>query len=674
MSRVDQLIFTRVEPPYSPKRESGYQVVYRSNGITSVEVEEMRRAVEAFTITRGLETPPRWQYFMLSTHTIVIAQSHSIETDNDIMDRTGRKGIFLVHCYALSKQSIGNADSNPFAIFDGLRFATTTDDLRDLITRFGKATGVVEPQDVPLHTLPVRLPTHRWNADEFAKLVRLACDAGKIKATGKMVLMVGTQEEILEALRVALYYASNKFECTFNTNIDRMQTPPLGVYWAVGVSAMQTGPNFIQVNASERRVISVVDFSPPTDPYQIWFDEMTRRGRLYERDQYARIIQVLSEDFQRLSWSNSHIEMLDSHVEACQSFWQVHSDRILQRVSDAVMKHIPANRTLVNAILDFFSKPVNVSKTLSVAVPATISAADLIEIAFLLVENFRVENESFKEGDWHALYEFAMKNKNEPKSIELAFWSAAFLGKDGNKLRVRPLQLMQERHYEQVLKKLGNPFTPADFVTQSMPQKFLPILFHQFANMTITDEQFVSLIEAVQFAGLGNNLEHLPKSLFGRIDTLGAEHLKLIERSLSNTLISSMFTVRVEERRAQLPQPRNLYQRTVSIIRNTYTDMATKMPRIPINRRAYHEQPAIHGESISETSVQPDRRIPKAENQEKRKPEVPLSAAEPFQTAAHPARDEEATQQPSNRGVRAKDEQSVKADRAQDNSLQNNEP
>lgn len=40
---AEQLIFTRVEPPYSPGNTSGYQTVYRSAGLQTNLVEEIEK-------------------------------------------------------------------------------------------------------------------------------------------------------------------------------------------------------------------------------------------------------------------------------------------------------------------------------------------------------------------------------------------------------------------------------------------------------------------------------------------------------------------------------------------------------------------------------------------------------------------------------------------------------
>lgn len=261
IDRVEQLILTRVEAEYSANHLSGYQVVYKSTGISPNEVAEIRQAVESFVTTPGQERQSRWQYLVLSTQRIVVATSNVLKTDIEIIDRSGRPGTFLAHCYVFTGQQLGKVENNPFAILDQFFFVSTTEDFRRLIGLYGQATGVAQALELELHSA-VQQPIHYWKEEEIQKLAILATNADKIKSMNKNVLLIGSQEEIREALRVALYYAVDKLRCTFNTHIDNAPIPPVNAYWALGISNLQhgsnlqRGSNFILVDVSKRYVVT----------------------------------------------------------------------------------------------------------------------------------------------------------------------------------------------------------------------------------------------------------------------------------------------------------------------------------------------------------------------------------------------------------------------------------
>lgn len=678
MIRANQLFLTRVEPTFSPKRMGGYQVVYRSDGITQAESDEVQKAVEAFVATRGLDTPPRWQFFALTNQKVVIAKTHVIDTDTEIMDETGRRGIFLVHCYVFTRQEFSSIQNNPFAILDHWSFASSTDALRDLIERYGKGTGKADVVEGNVYTA-FAPPTHSWSGDEFEKLVRLASNAGKVKSMKKSILLIGTQEDILEALRVALYYSRNKLECTFNTNIDRSQVAP-GLYWALGVSAQQNaGSNFIEVNASERRVVASIDglWEPSNDLYQIWFEELTRRGDIYNRDQNAQFIQQLSEAFtSRRVLNRTDVDALNQWQAACESFESVHRDLIIQRVREAISNHLPQSQ-LLNQLVTYFDQYVPIAYTLCVAIPAEISPEYLIDNSVRMLEHFDIGRESLKPGDWSAFYKLASTHIRAERSLELAFWATIFHGKGTDKERAFVLKSMRPEQFQRVLQKLFNPLHPADFVARGMPSALLDILLHHPRLLQMTDEQFVALIETLCQLGYTERLDRLPEDLYRRIYNLESEHIQQLERLLSSRVVLGVFVQAVRARIAQLPPQQGFMHRISSLVGRGKDQPAAPMrasPRSDTDPYARFKRPSGHkSDTRGGRREQSHRPPPNAEYQQQLRREQKKSDSEPFQTPARPATDDSSSVRRPKSGTRAGDEQTIKPNFEQNDSTPKND-
>jgi hypothetical protein len=144
---LQQIIFTRVEAAYSPKRDSGYQIVYRSDGVSAPDADETQRLIEAFYVGTSPSQPSRMQYVVLKSGTAMIVRTSVVETDKELMDKDGRR-VFLAHAFLLDKFSFDQLESNPFQVIDHARFMTTSGEFRAAVEQYGKATGKIDAASV----------------------------------------------------------------------------------------------------------------------------------------------------------------------------------------------------------------------------------------------------------------------------------------------------------------------------------------------------------------------------------------------------------------------------------------------------------------------------------------------------------------------------------------------
>jgi hypothetical protein len=116
-----QMIFTRVEPEYSPQHKSGFQTVYSSRELSIADVKQIERRVQCFQANDpALE---RWQFFTLESGLVVLTHSVTIESHPQIIDRNRRGGVFLAHCLIFRREDFQKWTHNdPFRIFDRFNF------------------------------------------------------------------------------------------------------------------------------------------------------------------------------------------------------------------------------------------------------------------------------------------------------------------------------------------------------------------------------------------------------------------------------------------------------------------------------------------------------------------------------------------------------------------------
>src|SRR5437879_5945341 len=111
---VQHVIFTRVERVYSPRRTSGYQIVYQSDSLGS-ETLQIEKRLQCFQPhSQSIE---RYQFFWTENEQAVLARSIPLfRPDPEIIDREQRDA-FLAHALVLNKKAFTLVKNDPFAVF-----------------------------------------------------------------------------------------------------------------------------------------------------------------------------------------------------------------------------------------------------------------------------------------------------------------------------------------------------------------------------------------------------------------------------------------------------------------------------------------------------------------------------------------------------------------------------
>lgn len=533
-----QVIFTRVEPAYSPNRNSGFQVVYSSKSLSRDEVEEIKKRVEGFYVPppalppSSVPPPTRAQFHILKSGAAMMAKTVVLETDREILDKESRYGVFLAHVFIADATSFGLVYNNPFAVLDNAPFITTTDQFRNIIAEYGQGTGTAP--EITVYAQSSLASMHSWSADEFSKLASLAEGAEALRATSKTLQIVGSQDEILEAIRAAMIATRNRRDCTFDSNIDRVSIPSGQRYWAVGVPEKKGGSQYVLVNARERRVITdLASILPPTPPpYRVWSETMIATGRADAIPAMSTTVMMLAEHLDNTTpLSPNEIVQIENQQEAASSFIEVHSVRINEMVLAAVGRVGKLSEVLTTVITKYFTQKVLPADTLDVALRGEIEYYRLADAFFqMMKDSFVLGSESLSKDDWLNLLQLARRAQHAP----LQFWVALFIDSDApedaagfEKDRLEALSNMSRKQFPLVMSRLMQPFPPHHFIGKAGDNNNLNLLIETVASnqMDISEPDFADLIKRLGEVNRGDLLDKLIYRV-GRLPADWTEYLR----------------------------------------------------------------------------------------------------------------------------------------------------
>jgi len=539
--RAVQLIYTRVEPAYSPQMKSGFQTVYRSDSLSSADVNAIEKRIQCFRPNQP--TLVRHQFFTLNSGAIVLTNTIQIDSHPEITDMTRRRGAFIAHCLILSRMEFRKVDYNPFVILDHYHFL---DDAEDMVAAFGQATGVAPLVEIEVER-PRYSPPSSWSGAEALKLVALAVQGEQLIRSRQSVLLVGNDDDTHEALQIAfsLLPKSKRLVCTFDTHIDRCPTRQ-GLYWAVGATTRQSSSSYIAVNATERRVPSPAeDTLEGRDLYLTWLKHVSSQENFNSAMDRAFTVQLLAEAFAMRS--QPRLDELDRG--ACREFMRLHEERITRDLEIAVAK--AAGRDVAALSIHYLREAIEIPDLLSVAASQHVDPAKLSAI----VTDWIVEEKpNLKDKAWKALQDLA----RQVSDMRLLHLSAALAKKVDARVRDEALAGMDARTFRSALDQLMYPIAPADFVTAV----YLPLLLSDSRLDNMTNKQFIDLVKAIIKTDSANQLSSLAKHARSLANEPLLKLEKMVKKHSSN--ISQEFKIAIVARREELgqhPSPLSLFRR-----------------------------------------------------------------------------------------------------------------
>lgn len=247
----------------SPRRDGGYQTLYYTRGLLSPdEVRVIERLVQ-YSSARA--SKPKWQSYRLSGKRHVVSRIVPIAE----RDEAGRGGRYFTH--SLVCDVIGGQQFDA-ALLDLLRPQNFLPSLGEVLASDGVRSG-----DTPAVTFDVADEWRRdrpgglrdWTGEQLNQLYMLMSDPHQLIERGQYVALLGSEEQILDALKVAFLLAppdARRF-CSFDTNPAGGASPPEGAFWGCGTSAPAESGYVIdaarcQVTLPESSPLRANGFSP----------------------------------------------------------------------------------------------------------------------------------------------------------------------------------------------------------------------------------------------------------------------------------------------------------------------------------------------------------------------------------------------------------------------------
>lgn len=266
-----QHIFASLTKEQSPTRRRGYQTcLYTHDLLTPATIRDL----EARAQHRASQGKEKWQFYWLPGGKVVVSYLTSVPEP----DEFGRKGRYMAHSIIVSADDWHLLDSNPFTLINAVGFSRT---MGQALALGDLRTGEVGPARVEVNLAGrrerARLLSEQWPTDELWKLARLACRPLTITGGGQFVAFVGDDQQIREALEVALQLPPAPREnCSFDTAAAGCSWPREVTFWGQGLSNEREARTPFVVDAARREVRLPPDWltSVPLTPNEVWLKRL----------------------------------------------------------------------------------------------------------------------------------------------------------------------------------------------------------------------------------------------------------------------------------------------------------------------------------------------------------------------------------------------------------------
>ena len=239
----------------SPRGQAGYQTLfYTRELLTSDEVRVIERRVQ-YSAARSSKA--KWQSYRLSDQRHVISRIIPIPEP----DEFGRRGRYFTHSLICDVHGGPQFDAMMLGLLRTQNFFSSLD---KVMAASGVKTG-----HVPAITLDAGNERagddlsclRNWSGEQLNQLYMLMSDPRQLTEQGQHVALVGNEEQILEALKVAFLLtpaAALRF-CSFDTNASSSDATPDGAFWGRG---SETAGSSSYVIDGARREITLPRSSP----------------------------------------------------------------------------------------------------------------------------------------------------------------------------------------------------------------------------------------------------------------------------------------------------------------------------------------------------------------------------------------------------------------------------
>jgi hypothetical protein len=500
MIRAKHIIYSRLEPAYSPKNDSGYQVAFSSPNLTPSSLDEVIRRVRCYDYQEDMGLK-RYQFFTIPGNLVAIVLSTPIKAHKEIIDKDERDGAFIAHAILLSSEDFQGIDNDPFAVFDGIAhiFATSVEQLRNYIKENSP------PDMLKLVSRNAIDTPYNWSMEQWVKVHDLGVSASETftNSTRTLFLQSRMSQNIVHWIRTALFLIppQTRLDCSFDTHVDGCQ-PQSGRYWVIGGSHPSES-GFVTLNLDQPNLDVVYQLVRVLEtPYRNWLAAAEKQKipltRVFEQIPSAHIIA------RALGEGTALPEIALNHDTAV-AFYAANKGRLNQQLKQALVKVL--NEKISSQILpdltDYLSVPVYVS----VAAQEYITAEALAPIVFQWIVD---RSPTIKA--WKDVLNFAQVAEHAPlqvlASYQLQTWLAPVTNRLNNidAIRRRAVQkLHQANDYKVSVKALMKVVSPRWLITKETAESIARLCDSTILEK-ISDAEFAELVKDIIENGGGISL------------------------------------------------------------------------------------------------------------------------------------------------------------------------
>lgn len=528
---AQQMVFSRVEPDYSPKGVSGFQTIYASPSLKADEIMFIEARISCYQPPVGNQLA-RKQFFGLPSGKVVITNTVTIESDPIITDRDRRTGAFIAHCLVFSPTDFLLILNNPFKVIDQFQFLTTP---HEMVHTFNHQTG----EEVLCH-----LEVDSLNGDNLdpvlwrqaTKILAKIEQLRNTKDNSETILFVGTQEQIEQALRMFIQIAPPELRllCTFTTNIDACRVQP-GEYWATGASYVPDG-RFEKISLTNMESLPIDHLVKTDDIYSRWLDKVCKNS-LPKNYFEVTSAQAISTAF-RLK--KQVPEFVDENTS--KDIYQIYQAEIRSSLKKIIGSSLSPKiaEVAVGPLMDNTDSKV----LLTISATGSIQNDMLILLCQSIILDSRANLQGCEKEDWNIIAKFGEQSKD----YLLIFWASSILKNE--KKAKSALEELSAENFQTAIELLNAPIPPVYFVSERHLNVFLKVF--SSISQSVSDNNFEEVVISIR----NFKKSDLIGSLAQRLNTIDNKHLTRLEDLLEKEKnLSPEFARAMHIRRKKLGRP-----------------------------------------------------------------------------------------------------------------------
>lgn len=349
-----QHVFGSLTKNQSVARLHGYQTLFYTQGLlTETEVEMIERRAQFHATS---DERIKWQFYRLSEEKAVISCLSPIAEP----DEFGRKGRYLAHSLVLYTSDLARLGGAPFDLMRTNFFYTTIEK--------ALADGNLQASELPATTLdiePVWLDNalaiaDEWDGETLGKLVRLICQARSLAEQNKYVALIGSNEQVLNAVSIAFALAAPEAlrSCSFDTSASGCDWTRDATFLLRGFADERDARTQFVIDTARRRVKLADLTNVRLSPYERWIESAMRaksfRDLLGDQERAQALTAILkgepadltslreiSDEFTN-DFAQANAELIEERIKSFlpASLSQPLQDAVLLRAGSSVVERL----------------------------------------------------------------------------------------------------------------------------------------------------------------------------------------------------------------------------------------------------------------------------------------------------------------------------------------------